>query len=113
MGRYGLNKIIERLNDHERRIYALEQISGDQHKKTNSTAKKENYSGATGGMRLLVKNGFFKEKRSQVSIRKALADAGYHYSSQAVYGALQVLSKPTGLLVTLTEKGSKIYVERR
>lgn len=113
MTRNDIQKILGKLDDHEKRIRTLELASGTKHKKAGLTVTQESYSGATGGVRFLVKNGFFKTKRNQVSIRKELADKGYHYSSQAIYEAMKILSKLGGLLVTLNEKGSKVYVERK
>lgn len=112
MTRNDIQKILGKLDDHEKRILALELGTGTKRKKASPVVQ-ENYSGATGGVRFLIKNGFFKAKLSQASVRKELADKGYHYSSQAIYEAMKVLSRPGGQLVTLNEKGSKVYVERK
>ncbi len=113
MTRNDIQQILGKLDDHEKRIRALELGPGTKLKKVDQTVKQENYSGATGGVRFLVKNGFFKTKVNQVSVRKELAEKGYHYSSQAIYEAMKVLARPGGPLVTLNEKGSKVYVERK
>lgn len=109
-----LRHIVKRIDDLERRIRALE--GDDLNTKANkrgTSRQKQDFSGATGGIRFLIKNGFFRTKRNQVSIRKELASKNYHYSSQAVYGALKALSKHGGPLVVLKDKRLKVYVERK
>jgi hypothetical protein len=109
-----IQQIRERLEDHEKRILALENSLIDQGTRKMKVVKEhKDYSGATGGIRFLIKNGFFKVKRSQKDIRQELAAKNYHYSSQAIYAALQILSKPNGPLVVLKGKGHKVYVERK
>jgi hypothetical protein len=80
---------------------------------SNEIFKKENYAGPTGGTRLILKEGFFKEKRGLADVRTQLSQNGYHYSRQAVHEALKVLSKSTGPLVALKEGKNKLYVERK
>lgn len=108
-----LQESLQRLDDHEKRIRALEgDVDTALHKKP-SRNRQGNYSGAIGGVRFILRNGFYKSKKNQASIRKELADKGYHYSSQAIYEALKILSKPGGPLVVLKEEGRKVYVERK
>ena len=73
----------------------------------------KDFSGPTGGLRLLVSNGFFNTKQTFGEIRKELAKNNYHYSSQAAQSALSRLSKPGNLLVSLKEGGKKNYVRRK
>lgn len=109
-----IQQIIKKLDDHENRIRALENNgSSTKQDKTKKVWGKEDYSGATGGLRFIIKNGFFKIKRNQTVIRKELAEKNYYYSSQAIYEALKILAKPSGSLVALKEKGKKVYVERK
>lgn len=108
-----LEEIIKKLKDHENRIRALEGGSSRSEERSDRDKKDINYSGATGGIRFLIKSGFLDTKRNQKDIRKKLTDENYHYSSQAVYEALQILSKSNGPLVVLKEKGKKVYVKRK
>jgi hypothetical protein len=80
----------------------------------NQTAKTtEDFSGPSGGLRLLISKGFFSEKRSLADVRAALAKNGYHYSTQAAQTALNRFSKTGGSLVSLKQDGKKVYVLRR
>ena len=108
-----IKQIFAKLEDHERRLSVLELGSSSKHKNMDQTIRQKNYSGATGGVRFLVKNLFFKIKRNQAIVREELSDKGYHYSSQAIYEAMKILSKSGGPLVALSEKGRKVYVERK
>ena len=74
----------------------------------------EKYNGATGGIRLLVDEGFFDKKRTFGDVCQALADKGYYYSKQAVQTPLNKLSSvKIGLLVGLKEQGKKKYARRK
>lgn len=75
--------------------------------------KKEIFKGATGGVRLLVSNGYFDEKRQFAQITSELEKLGYHYSKQAVQEALNRLSHVGGPLVSLVERGRKAYAKRK
>ena len=80
-------------------------------KKPHADTKK--YKGATGGIRLLLDEGFFDKKRLFGEVRSALENKGYHYSMQAVQTPLNNLSSKEKLLVALTEKGKKHYAKRK
>ena len=104
-----LKGIISRLERLEHEVFR----SGKQvaNKRAADTKK---YKGATGGIRLLVDEGFFNKKRSFSEICKALENKDYHYSKQAVQTPLNNLSSSKGkLLVALTEKGRKLYAKRK
>ena len=110
-----IKSILEQLVDHGRRISMLEggsvtkagQMTGQPKVKT------DDYSGPTGGVRYLVSDEFFKEKRDLATVRERLAREKYHYSRQAVHEALKALSKLSGPLVALKEGRHKTYVERK
>jgi len=99
----------------EQRIARLEDAVFGRKRKTRSGAapKPSDFSGATGGVRLLISKAFFKKKKALAEIRAALAEHGYHYSAQAVHEALKRLTTKGGPLVSLQEGGRKIYVERK
>lgn len=71
------------------------------------------FAGATGGVRLLLSKGFFKQKKPLAEVRVMLAKNGYHYSAQAVQMALSRLSGRIGPLTTLKNGGHNVYVERK
>ena len=107
------NKIVKerisRLEKLERAVFAQAKT-----KSTTSKLDPKKYKGATGGIRILVDNGFFDKKRSFGEICKALEGKGYHYSKQAVQTPLNNLSSTKGrLFVALTEKGRKLYAKRK
>lgn len=101
------------ISDLVNRVEKLERAVFTDAKTKNLTKGKNDFSGATGGLRLLVTKGFFDKKRSFGEIKQGLADRGYHYSKQAVQTPLNALSKAGGLLVGLKEKGKKVYAKRK
>lgn len=115
MTRNDIQKILDKFDEHERRIRALESLLDAGQKKRILTAKKNPkiYSGPKGGVRLLINDGFFKSKHDLASVRKELANRDYHYSRQAAHEALKSLSKIGGPLVVLKEGKKKLYVERK
>ena len=101
-----ITALISRVEKLERAVFANKNV------KSKSPAK-ENFQGATGGLRYLVSKGFFDRKRNFGEIKKGLADNNYHYSNQAVQTPLNNLSKAGGMLVSLKEKGKKVYAKRK
>src|ERR1700730_5383194 len=99
------------ISDLVRRIEKLERavFSGD--KKQNP--KKADFKGATGGLRLLVSNGFCDRRRLFSDIEAELAKLGYHYGKQAIQTPLNRLSNSTGALVSIRSKGRKTYAKRK
>ncbi len=73
----------------------------------------QHFSGATGGLRLLISKGFFDRKRAFSEIEAELLKHGYHYSKQAIQTPLNRLSKTGGTLVGFKEKGKKVYAKRK
>ncbi len=103
-----IKQIILRLEKLERAVFAQVKT-----KSGKSKVDPKKYKGATGGIRLLVAEGFFDKKRSFTEICKALEGKGYHYSKQAAQTPLNRLSSKEKLLVALTEKGKKLYAKRK
>jgi len=71
------------------------------------------HGGATGGVRLLVKEGFFDQRRNFAEVSAELEKHGYHYSRQAIQMPLTRLSKVGGPLVSLTDNGKNVYAKRK
>ena len=101
--------ILKRLNKLEQVVFAVK--SSKLRKNRGMTS--EVYKGATGGIRLLIREGVFDGKRLFKEIRSKLAEKGYHYSRQAVQSGLNNLSKKGGLLLVLEEKEGKKYARRK
>jgi hypothetical protein len=105
------------LEDLRRRVEALEQAvlgTAKVKKEMASTpASAENFGGATGGVRFLIAEGFFKNRRSFAEVEKVMQDNGYHYSRQAVQMPLTRLSNIGGPLVALKDRGKNVYVKRK
>src|SRR5712691_4732616 len=75
--------------------------------------RKKEFSGPSGGVRLLIARRFFKTKRNLGEVRKALTASGYQYGAAQVQTALNRLSTRTGPLAASKESGKKLYVKRK
>ncbi len=98
------------LSDLARRVEKLEQavFGGGKPK-----AVKQSFEGATGGLRLLVTDGFFNRARYFSEIETELRKRGYLYSKQAIQTPLNWLSASRGPLVSIRDKGRKVYAKRK
>lgn len=74
-------------------------------------AKQE--TGLVGGLRGLLRAGFFKSKKTIDEIHAGLAKEGYVYSRKVTGTALKRMAKIGGPLIVLVEKGDKVYIERK
>lgn len=102
------------LEDFAKRIEKLERAVFGEGKKANKKASRpDDHSGATGGVRLLVEEGFFDQRRNFAEVKIELENRGYHYSPQAVQMPLTRLSRVGGPLVSLTGKGKNAYAKRK
>jgi hypothetical protein len=97
----------------EQRLARLEKAVFGAKDKQALTKPAKGFKGATGGVRFLISEGFFKKKQGLSEVRTALSSNGYHYSKQAVHGALNNLTSKGGPLVSLEEAGRKVYAERK
>jgi len=104
------NKAIKAI---EKRLVRLEGAVFGKKAKPTRKADGENFSGATGGVRLLISRNFFNAKRTLGDARGALAESGYHYSAQATEIALKRLAVRKGPLTLLKEGGRNVYVKRK
>lgn len=95
-----------------KRIEKLEQAVFGEGTAKKPIARTE-FKGATGGLRFLIGNGFFDRKRLFTEAVAEMQKHGYHYSRQAVQTPLTRLSRVGGPLVSLDEKGKKVYAKRR
>jgi hypothetical protein len=95
------------------RLARLEAAVFGKKERKASSEQKENFSGPTGGVRLLISKNFFRSKRNLGEVRTELTKHEYHYSAQAVHEALKRLSGKDGSLVALMEGKTKLYVKRK
>ena len=102
------------LNELAARVEKLERaVFGAGKKKSKKTPLMNDHRGATGGVRLLVEEGFFDQRRAFAEVKAELEKRGYHYSPQAVQMPLTRLSRVGGPLVSLTGKGKNVYAKRK
>ena len=73
----------------------------------------DDFGGATGGIRLLVSKGFFKQRRAMGEVIAALNGEGYLYSKQAFQIAVTRLSRPGGPLTAVKQGKKKVYADRK
>jgi hypothetical protein len=97
--------LVARVEALERAVFLID--------KPKTTPRKEAFSGATGGLRLLLTDGFFDRRRRFAEIADELKKRGYHYSRQAIQTPLNRLSTQRGPLVGLNGEGRKEYAKRK
>jgi hypothetical protein len=113
-----MDKQSEEYKDLAARIAALERAvfgaSAKPGAKAHAAASSsKDFKGATGGLRLVVSQGFFDRRRKFSEIEAELNKQGNHYSKQAIQTPLNRLSAKGGPLVGLKEQGRKVYVKRK
>jgi len=102
-----VKEIMARLERLEKVVFAKQSSSAP------SVSTSKSYKGATGGIRLLMEEGFFGQKRALGEVCEAAGARGYHYSKQAFHDALTRLSTKEKALVTVSKNGRKLYALRR
>lgn len=75
--------------------------------------QKKGFTGATGGIRLLIVRGFFRQAKTAPAVKSDLEKRGYFYRIQVVQTALNRLSERSGPLSAFKKDGKKMYVERK
>ena len=90
------------LEDHEKRIKALEQYLPKQ----KITEKKKNYGGLGGGINLLIENGFFVKLKSFGEVVEELKREGYHHSKGSVAKMLSVNFVKKKKILTRVKEGN-------
>jgi len=103
----------DKLTEISKRLERLEKAVFGKTRKRPQEQGTPAFSGATGGIRLLISKNFFNAKRKLGEVRDALAENGYHYSRQAVQMALKGLATRKGPLALLKEGGTNLYVNRK
>lgn len=75
---------------------------------------KENFSGLAGGIRFLIKNGFFNEPKALKEVSEELKREGYHRSTSGVASTLSVtFTANQKLLTRIKDNKNWKYVLRK
>jgi hypothetical protein len=99
-----LNDLLLRIEKLERAVFGKRKVV---------VTKRSDFTGATGGLRFLIAEGFFGRKRNFSEIESELRKQNYHYSKQAIQTPLNRLSRTGGALVGFKEMGKKVYAKRK
>jgi len=98
------------LDDHEKRIRALEGKSSKEKKQ----ASNKDYNGLAGGIRFLIDNKFFNEPKTANEIMAELKREGYHHSLSSISKMLSVnFTKNKKILNRIKDKEGWRYVLRK
>ncbi len=103
--------LTRQLRDILARLKRLEKVVLQGKHKTSTKA--QDFSGAKGGILLLISKGYFDQRRSAPDVRDKLAENDYHYSIQVVQTTLNRFSRRKGPLVAMKDGGKKVYVKRK
>ena len=107
-----MDKFEAKFSDIEKRLSALEKMVLSDDKKT--TLKTDEFEGLRGGIRLLIKNGFFDKPRKVKDIEGELKREGYHYPIPSISKALSVdLTNKQKILNRIHEDEQWHYVLRK
>ncbi len=102
-----IKEISSRLDRLERAVFGAGRV------RNSAEPTKKSYKGATGGIRLLVVKGFFRQAKTAPAVKNELEKKGYFYRIQVVQTALNRLSGRRGPLSAFEENSRKVYVERK
>jgi len=86
------------------------------HKKNEALSSPATFSGPSGGIRLLLREGFCKEPKTLTDICAQLRQEGFNYSNQVISVALlRLVRDRTMVRIPATGEGKKkwIYAERK
>lgn len=97
----------------EQRLDRLERAIFSTKRERKPKSVSTDFTGPSGGARLLISQGFFKSKRSVADVRKAFEKNDYHYLGAVIQTTLNRLSTRTGPLASFKEGGKKVYVKRK
>ena len=81
---------IKKIEDIDARLKKIESILPSDNKDISSIKNKGNFSGLAGGIRFLIKNGFFNEPKTLKEVIDELKREGYHRSTSGVASTLSV-----------------------
>ena len=108
MSELQIKNILNRLEKLEYEVFSVRK-----QKSRIKSEKPENFSGAKGGILLLISKKYLDKQRSATDVKIELGKNDYHYSIQVVQTTLNRLSKGRGELVAMKEGEVKTYVKRK
>ncbi|MFH1774528.1 MAG: hypothetical protein ABH874_06180 [Methanobacteriota archaeon] len=95
-----INKILE---NHEKRLSKIEEVIFSKKVKVSKPA---DYTGLSGGIRLLIDNGFLNTPKSVNEIQNELTREGYHYPSKSTDKLLSVNFMQKKKILTRVKEGN-------
>lgn len=108
-----MDELIKRIENIEDRIKKIEGVLFSDDKPVELKTK-ENFSGLAGGIRFLIKNGFFNEPRTLKEVIDELKREGYHRSTSGVASTLSVtFTANQKILTRIKEEKTWKYVIRK
>lgn len=114
------NNIQQQIDNLEKRVKKLESLmlrvrvkKQFNLKKEDGKCKKIEYSGPKGGVLLLIEEGFLETTKTTNEVWTELKKKAYIYQRDVIQTTLNRLSKSTGPLVKMEEKGKKVYAQRK
>ncbi len=102
-----IKEILLRLEKLERAVFSKDG------QKLTYALKPQKFTGAKGGILLLLSKNYFNQRRSAPDVKSELKKNEYDYSIQVVQTTLNRLSKGKGLLVAHKDGDKKHYVRRK
>jgi len=113
-GYMGSNTMDHQIKEILTRLEKLEKVVFPKgHPKTASVPKAQKFTGAKGGIMLLLSKNYFNQRRSAPDVKSELKKNEYDYSIQVVQTTLNRLSKGKGPLVAHKDGDKKHYVRRK
>lgn len=101
-----IQKVLIRIEKLEKAVFAKEKLKP-------SPKARSGFAGPKGGVMALMSRDFFKKKKTAPETKTEMAKHDYHYTIQSIQTALNRLSTKDGPLVSFTEGGKKVYVQRK
>ncbi|MEC4847670.1 MAG: hypothetical protein RI100_00580 [Nitrosarchaeum sp.] len=105
-----LKKIIE---GHEDRISKLEKLTLKPIKSNKIKNGKDDYSGRSGGIQMLIDNNFLSNPKLSAEVYDEMKKNGYYKSPQSVDSALRNVFVKKRILERIKEEGKWKYVVRK
>ena len=95
---------VKKIEDIDARLKKIETMLFSNNK-FQSIKGKENFSGLAGGIRFLIKNGFFNEPKTLKEVIDELKREGYHRSISGVASTLSVTFTANQKILTRINEG--------
>ena len=104
---------IQKIEDIDERLKKIEDMFLSKNASEHSKVK-DNFTGLSGGIRFLIKNGFFNEPKTLKEVIEELKREGYHRSMSGVASTLSVTFTANQKILTRIKEGTNWkYVIRK